>query len=64
MKLDTLEKHVGKLYDKKVENDEKKYTPRWKSLNQFRHLQFEEEYNKSLINKRKLEEPSYLNLER
>ena len=51
MKLDTIEKHVGKVCDNKVVNDEKKYTPRWKSLSQCRHLQFEEKYNKLLINK-------------
>lgn len=54
MKLDTIEKHVGKVYDKKTGNDEKKSTARWKSDS--RHLQYEEEYNKYLINKRKLDE--------
>ena len=56
MKLDTIEKHVGNVYDKKDTNDEKESTARWKYLIQCRHLQFEEEYNKLLINKRKLEE--------
>ena len=56
MKLDTIEKPLGKVYHKKTTNDENKSTARWKSLSQCRHLQFEEEYNKLLINKRKLEE--------
>ena len=56
MKLDTIEKHVGKVYDKKVANDEKKSTTRCEYFSQCRHLQFEDEYNKFLINKRKLEE--------
>ena len=56
MKLDSIEKHVGKVYDKKAANDENKYNPRWKYLSQCRHIQYEEEYNKFLINKRKLEE--------
>ena len=56
MKLDTIEKHVGKVYDKKVANDEKKYTPIQKSHSQCQHLQFEEEYSKFLLNKKKIEE--------
>ena len=56
MKLDTIEKDAGKLYDKKNANDENKSTTRWKSVGECQHLQFEEEYNKLLINKRKLEE--------
>ena len=56
MKLDTIEKHVGKVYDKKATNDENKSTPIWKSLNECRHLQFEVEYNEFLLNKKKLEE--------
>ena len=46
MKLDTIEKHVGKAYYKKATNYENKYTHRWKYLSQCRHLQFEKEYNK------------------
>ena len=34
MKLDTIEKHVGKVYDKKDTNDENKSTPSWKYLSQ------------------------------
>ena len=56
MMLDTIENHVVNVYDKKDENYEKKYTPIWKSLIQCQHLQFEEEYNIFLINKRKLKE--------
>ena len=56
MKLDTIEKHVGKEYDKKYSNDENKSTSSWKYLIQCQHLQFEEEYNKFLVNKRKIEE--------
>ena len=56
MKLDIIEKHAGKMYDKKVANDENKSTSRWKSLGQCQHLQFEEGHNKFLLNKKKLEE--------
>ena len=38
MKLDTIEKHVENVYDKKVANDEKKNIARWKSLNECQHL--------------------------
>ena len=55
-KLVTIEKHVGKVYDKKAANYENKYTTRWKYLSQCQHLQFEEEYNKLLLNKKKLDE--------
>ena len=34
MKLDTIEKHVGKVYDKKTTNDENKSTARWKSVSE------------------------------
>ena len=44
MKLDTIEKHVGKVCDKKDANDENKSTARWKYLSQCHHLQYEEEY--------------------
>ena len=56
MKLDTIEKHVGKVYDKKAANDENRSTTIWKYISQCRHLQFEEEYNKLLLNKKKLKE--------
>ena len=56
MKLDTIEKHVGKVYDKKIANDENKSTTRWKSLSQCQHIQYEEEYNKFLLNNKKVEE--------
>ena len=56
MKVDIVEKHVGKVYDKEIVNVENKSTARWKYLSQCRHIQYEEEYNKLLINKRKLEE--------
>ena len=58
IKLDIIEKHVGKVYDKKLVNDidDKKATARWKSLSQCQCLQYQEEYNKFLINKRKLKE--------
>ena len=53
MKLDTIEKHVGKVYDEKDANDENKYTARWKHVSECRHLQFEVEYNEFLLNKKK-----------
>ena len=65
--VNTIEKHVGKVYDKKTANDENKSTARWKYVNKCRHLQFEVEYNEFLLNKKKLrkvEQPSNLNLER
>ena len=34
MKLDTIEKHVAKVYDKKAANDENKSTARWKYVNE------------------------------
>ena len=58
MKLDTIEKHVGKEYGKKVvnDNDEKKSTTIWKYPRQCLHIQYQEEYNKLLLNKIKIEE--------
>ena len=56
MKIDTIEKHCGKLYDKEVVNGEVKNIVRWKSADQCRHKQYEIEYNKFLSNRRKLEE--------
>lgn len=56
MKLNTIEKHAGKIYDKEIVNGEEKYIVRWKSPQQCRHLQYEIEYNKFLTNNRKLEE--------
>ena len=53
MKVDIVEKHVGKVYDKEIVNVENKSTARWKYLSQCQHLQFAEQYNKFLINKKK-----------
>ena len=56
MKLDTIEKHVGKVYDKKVANDENKSIARWKYVSKCQHLLFEVEYNEFLLKKKKLKE--------
>ncbi len=56
MKIDIIEKHCGKLYDKKIVNGEEKNVVRWKSPDQCRHQQYEIEYNKFLSSRRKLEE--------
>ena len=47
MKLDTIEKHVGKVYDKKVVNDidENKSTSRWKS-----HMQCISNIKRNIMN--------------
>jgi hypothetical protein len=55
MKLDTIEKHAGKVYDKEIVNGEEKSIIRWKSSEECRHVKYEDEYNKYLISKRKLE---------
>ena len=55
-KLDTIKKHVGKVYDKKTVNDENKSTYRWKYVSECRNLQFKVEYNEFLLNKKKREE--------
>jgi len=55
MKLDTVQKHAGKVYEKKIVNGKEKSIFRWKSLEECRHSQCVEEYKKYLINKKKLE---------
>ena len=55
MKLDTIEKHAGKVYEKKIVNGEEKSSMRWKSSDECRHVKYTEEHNKFLISKRNLE---------
>jgi len=55
MKLDTIEKHAGKVYVKQIENGEEKSITKWKSSEECRHVKYQEEYNKHLISKSKLE---------
>lgn len=55
MKLDTIEKHAGKVYEKKIVNGEEKSIIRWKSSDECRHFKYIEEHNKFLISKRNLE---------
>ena len=47
MKLDTIQKHAGKVaYEKKIVNGKEKSIFRWKSLEECRHIQCVEEYKK------------------
>jgi hypothetical protein len=55
MKLDTIEKHVGKVYEKKIVDGKEKSIIRWKSSKECQHVKYENEYNKYLISKGKLE---------
>jgi hypothetical protein len=62
MKLDTIEKHVRKLYENKIVDGEETYVVRWKYFEECRHVKYANEYNKYLIrkNSRHVEEESYL----
>lgn len=66
MELDTIGKHVGKVYENKILNGEKKSIMRWKYSEECWHVKYIEEYNKFLVRERlrQVEEPSYLNFER
>ena len=55
MKLDTIEKHVGKVYENKIVDGEDKSIVRWKSSKECRHVKYVDEYNEYLISKQKLE---------
>ena len=55
MKLDTVEKHAGNIYVKQIKNGEQKYITKWKSYWECQHVKYQEEYNKYLISKSKLE---------
>ena len=55
MNLDTIEKHDGKIYVKKNENVEEKSIIKWKYFEECRLFKYQEEYNKHLISKSKLE---------
>jgi len=56
MKLDTLEKHVGKVYDNKTVNGNDKYIIRWNYVEECQQVQYEDEYKKFLVSKGKLKE--------
>ena len=63
MKLDTIEKHVGKVYENKIVDGEEKSIVKWKSFEECRHVKYADEYNEYLIsnkNSRQVEEPSHL----
>ena len=55
MKLDKIEKHAWNIYVKQIENGEDKSITKWKSFEECRHVKYQEEYNKHLISKSKLE---------
>ena len=55
MKLDTIEKRAGKVYVKQIVSGEEKSITKWKSFEECRHVKYQEEYNKHLISKIKLE---------
>ena len=42
MKLDTIEKHVGNIYVKKMESGEKKSITKWKYSEECRHVKYQE----------------------
>ena len=55
MKLDTIEKHAGNIHAKQIENGEEKSITKWKSFEECRHVKYQEEYNKYLISRSKIE---------
>jgi len=55
VKLDTVQKHAGKVYEKKIVNGKEKYIIRLKYYEECRHVEYAEEYKKYLISKRELE---------
>jgi hypothetical protein len=55
MKLDTIEKHVGKVYENKIVDGKDKSIVRWKSFEECGHVKYADEYNEYLISKQKLE---------
>ena len=55
MKLDIIETHVGKMYVNKIENGEQRSIPKRKYFEECRHVKYQEEYNKYLISRSKLE---------
>jgi hypothetical protein len=40
MKLDTIEKHAGKVYEKKIVDGKEKSIVRWKSSEECRHVKY------------------------
>jgi hypothetical protein len=55
MTLDTIEKHVGKVYENKIVDDKDKSIIKWKSFEDCRHVKYVDEYNEYLIRGRKIE---------
>eukprot|EP01018_Ginkgo_biloba_P012269 Gb_00696 [translate_table: standard] len=55
MKLDTIEKHAGKVYEKESINGEMKNVIRWKTVEECRHIKYANDYEQYLISKGKLE---------
>ena len=55
MKLDTIEKHAGKVYVKQILNGEEKSINKWKSSEECRHVKYQEEYNKYLMSRSRLQ---------
>jgi hypothetical protein len=55
MKLDTIEKHVGKVYEKKIADGEDKSIVIWKYSEECRHVKYVDEYNEYLISKKQIE---------
>jgi hypothetical protein len=56
MKLDTIEKHVGKVYEHKILDGMEKSIVIWKYSKECRHVIYADEYNKYLISKGKIKE--------
>ena len=50
-----VQKHVGKVYEKKIVNGKEKSIVRWKYSEECQHVEYAEKYKKYLISKRKLE---------
>jgi len=48
LKIDTIEKHVGKIYEKKILNDKETCTVRWKTTNKYKHICYSQLYEKHL----------------
>jgi hypothetical protein len=55
LRLDTIEKHAGKVYENKITDGKEKSIIRWKSFEECQHVKYTNEYNKYLIREGKLE---------
>ena len=42
MKLDTIEKHAGKVYVKQIENGVEKSITKWKYYEELQHVKYQE----------------------